>query len=72
METFAELKELAENPHYQVQRQKSLGDLANNMIDVPIIDLINEFNQLPYCFTLQSCYGHFIYNDQKDSHNYLQ
>ena len=70
METFTELKELAENPHYQVQRQKSLGDLTDDMVDVPIIDLINRFNKLPYCFTLQSCYGHFVCNDQKDSHNF--
>jgi hypothetical protein len=69
METFTELKELAENPHYQVQRQKSLCDLTDDMIDGPIIDLINRFNKLPYCFTLQSCYGHFVYNGQKDSHN---
>ncbi len=68
METFTEPKELAENPYYQVQRQKSLGDLTDDMIDMPIIDLINGFNKLPYCFTLQSCYGHFVYNDQKDSH----
>jgi hypothetical protein len=39
------------------------------MIDIPIIKLINGFNKLPYCFTLQSCYGHFIYNNQKDSYN---
>jgi len=70
LETFTELKELAANPHYQVQRQKSLGDLTDDMIDVPIIDLINGFNKLPYCFTLQSCYGHFVYNDQKDSNNF--
>jgi len=70
LETFTELKELAENPHYQVQRQKSLGDLTDDMVDVPIIDLINRFNKLPYCFTLQSCYGHFVCNDQKDSHNF--
>ena len=25
--------------------------------------------QLPYCFTLQNCYGHFVYNGQKDTHN---
>ncbi len=68
METFTELKELAENPHYQVQRHKSLCDLNDDMIDVPIFDLINGFNKLPYCFTLQSCYGHFAYEGNKDSH----
>ncbi|MFH2011268.1 MAG: hypothetical protein ABIJ37_00970 [Pseudomonadota bacterium] len=69
METYAELKELMDNPHFQKQRQKSLCSLTDNMIDTPIIDLINEFNELPYCFTLQSCYGHFVYKDQKDPYN---
>ena len=46
-----------------------LRDLTDAMIDKPIIDLINGFNKLPYCFTLQSCYGHFVYNGQKDNHN---
>lgn len=45
-------------------------DLTDNMIDRPIVDLINGFNDLPYCYTLQSCYGHFVYNDQKDMHNF--
>jgi len=70
LETFTELKELTENPHYHVQRQKSLGDFTDDMIDQPIIALIKGFNKLPYCFTLQCCYGHFVYNDQKDSHNF--
>jgi hypothetical protein len=69
LKTFIELKEFEENPHYQVQRQKSLCGLTDDMIDVPLIDLINGFNKLPYCFTLQSCYGHFVYNDQKDPYN---
>ena len=69
METFTELKDLAENPQYQVQKRKILYDLNDDMIDTPIVDLINWFNKLPYCFTLQSCYGHFVYNGQKDTHN---
>ncbi len=24
---------------------------------------------MPYCFILQSCYGHFVYNGQNDSYN---
>ncbi|MGB9438519.1 MAG: hypothetical protein WCB15_11295 [Desulfobacterales bacterium] len=48
MKTFTEPKELVENPHYQDQRQKSLADLSNGMIDVPIIELINDFNKLPF------------------------
>ena len=69
METFTEPKELAENSHYQEQKKKTLAGLSDGMIDVPIIEIINAFNKLPYCFILQCCYGHFIYNGQNDSHN---
>jgi len=69
LETFTEPKKLVGNPRYQDQRKKSLAGLSDDMIDVPIIDLINTYNKLSYCFTLQSCYGHFIYNGQNDSHN---
>jgi hypothetical protein len=69
LETFTELKELVENPHYQVQKQKVLIDLTYDIIDTPIVALINGFNKLRYCFTMQSCYGHFVYNGQKDFHN---
>ncbi len=51
-----------------MQKQKSLSDLTDDMVDMPIIELINGYNKLPYCFTLQSCYGHFVYNGQKDTH----
>ena len=69
LETFTELKALVQNPQYKVQKQKTIGNLYDDMIDMPIIDLINGFNKLPCCFTLQSCYGHFIYNGQKNTHN---
>jgi hypothetical protein len=69
VETFIEPKEFVEDPHYQDQRQKILAGLSGGIIDVPIIELISAFNKLPYCFTLQSCYGHFIYNGQRDPHN---
>lgn len=69
METFIALKELEENPCYQVQRQKALSGLTDDMIDVPLIDLVNDLNRLPFCFTLQSCYGHFVCNGRKDPHN---
>ena len=69
METFTEAKEFVENPYFQDQQQKSLAGLSDEIIDVPIIELINCFNKLPYCFTLQSCYGHFICNGQKNPQN---
>jgi len=69
LETFTETKALVEIPHYQDQRQKSLAGLHEGMIDKPIIEVINAFNKLPCCFTLQCCYGHFIYGGQNDPHN---
>jgi hypothetical protein len=69
LETFTEPKKLVENPHYQEQRRESLAGLSDDMIDAPIVDIINGFNKLPYCFTMQSCYGHFVYDNQKDPYN---
>ena len=70
METFTEPKELVENPHYKEQRQKSLSGFTDAMVDAPIVKLINDFNRLPCCFTLQSCYGHFVHGSQKDIYNF--
>lgn len=69
METFLPPKAFVINPHYREQREKSLSHLTDDMIDANIISLINGFNRLPYCFTLQSCYGHFVTKDQKDLYN---
>jgi hypothetical protein len=69
LETFTDLKDFAENPHYHEQKQKILFDFNDDIIDKPIAGLIEGFNRLPYCFTLQSCYGHFVYNGQKNAYN---
>ena len=70
METFTESKKLVKNLRYQEQRQESLASLTDSIIDIPLIELIKDINNLPYCFTLQCCYGHFIYNSQNDTHNF--
>ena len=69
METYSKRKDLVENPNYKVQRRKNLVSLSDSMIDEPIIKIVNGLNKLPYCFTLQSCYGHFLYNGQKDPYS---
>lgn len=69
METYTGLKELVENPHYQEQKQKILNGITYETIDLPIVDLVKGFNKLPFCFTLQSCYGHFLYKGQRDIYN---
>ncbi len=69
METFIDPRGLINNPHYEEQRQRSLNGINLNEIDIPVIKIVKDFNKLPYCFTLQSCYGHFLYKGQKDSDN---
>lgn len=69
METFIEVKELSENPNYLSQREAKLGGLSDAVIDAPITDLVNGLNRLPHCFTLQSCFGHFVYKGQEMPHN---
>ena len=69
METFTAPKELVENPDFREQRLKSLSGLSDDLIDAPLIGIITRMNKRPYCFTLQSCYGHFLYPGQKNPDN---
>lgn len=69
METFTASKPFVDNPRFIPQRQNSLEELDIHSIDPPIIDIIAGFAKLPYCFTLQSCYGHFLTPGQRDRHN---
>jgi hypothetical protein len=69
METFSAPKELLENQDYSIQREQSLRGLDLNAIDAPMREIIHSFAKLPYCFTLQCCYGHFLYAGQENRHN---
>jgi len=69
METFTTQKIMVENPQFQLQRQRNLVELKGVVIDTPINEHIKNFNKLSYCFTLQCCYGHFLYNSQRDTQN---
>jgi hypothetical protein len=69
METFAELKDLVPNTNFEKQRSKALKKINYKHIDNPIVDIIKQLNELSYFFTLQCCYGHFLYKDQKNEHN---
>lgn len=46
-----------------------MNSLDLNALDAPIVEIIDGFSKLPYCFTLQSCYGHFLHKSQKNSRN---
>ena len=69
METYSPIRPLVDNPFYEQQRSKALGGLDMDTIDAPIRGLIAGLAKLPYCFTLQSCYGHFLYEGQSDENN---
>lgn len=69
METFMAYREMVPNPAFEDQRRKALGSLTNVQIDPPIVEMVNTLNRLPFCFTLQSCYGHFLYAGCSDPQN---
>jgi len=71
--TFTIPKPFIEDPDYKKKKEKSLieleGILKKNELDLPIKIIITDLNRIPYCFTLQSCYGHFVHLYQKDANN---
>ena len=69
METYVEAKSLIENPSFNKHRKMALGGLSFDVIDKPIVEIVNKITSISYCFTLQSCYGHFLYVGQNDPHN---
>lgn len=69
MQTFRKPKPFTDDPDYLQRRERALEELRISVIDPPIIKLVTVYNTLPYSFTLQSCYGHFLYAGQEDEHN---
>ena len=52
METFTEINLFVDNLLYQNQREKSLKRYDINTIDTPIIEIVNSFAKLHFCFIL--------------------
>jgi len=69
METFAPAKALVENPGFAHQRRQCLKGLTADMIDPPIRPLVHTLNGIAACFTLQCCYGHFVFTGCRDPNN---
>ena len=69
METFVAAKEFVTNPVYQKKRAQYSEGLNIQTIDRPIVDIVLGFAEIPYCYTLQSCFGHFLCKNQNDENN---
>ena len=66
METYTAPKPFEDHPEFQTDRQFALNNLDVTLIDDPLVNLIDDLNKLPYLFTLQCCYGHFLTTDNKE------
>ena len=73
MQTFTAEKPLVENPDFEQQRAEAHHQLRELIqaegIDPPLVPLLSRFMAVPYCFTIQSCYGHFIHEQEQDIKN---
>ena len=69
METFCVAKEMVSNPGFGRQKLSILAGLTDDTIDTPILPIVKGLNGLPCCFTLQCCYGHFLYEGHWDPQN---
>lgn len=69
METFTPPRPLVDNPRFEEQRRAALARLENARLDPPLTALVAAFNRLGCCFTLQSCWGHFLYPGESDPRN---
>ena len=68
METFTIARDFIDDPGFETRRAESLRSLDLKAIDAPLADIITRLGRLPYCFTLQCCWGHFVHSGQTDPH----
>jgi hypothetical protein len=69
METFAAPRPLVDNDRYPQERKAALAALDLSAIDEPVADIVARFAELTHCYTLQSCYGHFIFRPDQEDHS---
>jgi hypothetical protein len=69
MKTFSNARDFIQHPHFMRDRSNVLSGLRLESIDAPIRDIVAALGKLPQCFTIQSCYGHFVWDGQPDAHN---
>lgn len=63
METYSECKPFVDHPEFRENRRQVLENLEVGDIDLPLVSLVQKINRLPHVFSLQCCYGHFLWNN---------
>ena len=75
METFTNPKPFTSHPGYVSDREKTLRELEkeilNGAIDPPLLPMIRGCMTIPYFFTVQCCFGHFVHDLEKDPENLI-
>jgi hypothetical protein len=71
METFTAPRPFTANPDFRAQRLTALEKLQEVSIDPPIASIVPSLSELPCCFTLQCCCGHFLHEGIQDPQNLL-
>ncbi|MCK5126539.1 MAG: hypothetical protein KAR42_09805 [candidate division Zixibacteria bacterium] len=66
METFNTIHDFVDDSSFERNRDKSISTLPKISIDPPLQNLINLCSLLPCCYTMQCCWGHFVYPGQSD------
>ena len=73
MQTYTKAKPLVSNSGYDSDRRRVLEGLktalSTGSIDEPMVDIVERFARVPCCYTLQSCYGHFVSESCADTRN---
>ena len=61
---------MVDNPEFAAQRAAAVAGLDLATLDRPIKGLIADLAQAPHCFTMQSCWGHFVLTDHVDDQDF--
>ena len=69
MQTFCSERPLQHDPGFEAAKARALESMDMAEIDEPIKDVIASLNKHPSCYTLQSCFGHFVSTEHPDDHN---
>jgi len=73
VETYTEARPLVSSPNYDSDRRNALeglrAEISKDSIDEPTLDVLERFARLPFCYTLQSCFGHFTREPCTDDRN---